>query len=108
MTQRLVHMTQQMVFALALAAMAWGCGSSSASVCEQACSAIQEACMSRAPDCVADCEADLVSCPDEMGAVLDCVLASELQCDPAQDQGLAEAPCQQEHAAVAACGADPF
>lgn len=101
-------MIERVVSGLALAVIAFGCSSSDASVCEQACGLIQQACMSAAADCVPDCADDLAECPDEMGAVLDCLLGSELQCDSAQDQGLAEAPCQQEHDAAEACGADPF
>ncbi|MFW2390472.1 MAG: hypothetical protein ACN4G0_19205 [Polyangiales bacterium] len=80
--------------------------------CQQACDAIETACMSTESDCGQDCTEDLADCPSEMGAVLDCVLAntSRLQCDPEEDQGLAEAPCEAEHMAVAAppCEKDPF
>lgn len=102
------------VFLLAIA----GCGSSSdgnGSVdqkCEQACQAIQAACMSTDSECGEECTEDLSDCPTEMDALLDCVIAnqSRLQCDPEQDQGLAEAPCEAEHAAVHAppCDKDPF
>lgn len=93
---------------MGLAMIAWGCDSSEASVCEQACNLIEEACMSTTSDCVDDCSADLDLCPDEMGAVLACLLTSELECDPEQDQGLAEAPCEEEHDAAELCGSDPF
>ncbi|MGB8331956.1 MAG: hypothetical protein WCE62_17655 [Polyangiales bacterium] len=102
-------MAKRTLSTMALAMIALGCGGSSdASVCEQACELIEEACMSTTPDCVEDCSQDLADCPDEMGAVLDCVAASELQCDPAQDQGLAAAPCEEEHDAAELCGSDPF
>jgi hypothetical protein len=101
-------------FLLAIAS----CGSSSndsGSIdqkCEQACQAIQAACMSAESDCGQECSEDLADCPTEMGAVLDCILAnqSQLQCDPEEDQGLAEAPCEAQHAAVhaAPCEKDPF
>lgn len=101
-------------FLLAIA----GCGSSSNESsginekCEQACQAIQAACMSAESDCGEECSEDLADCPVEMDAVLDCVLAnkSQLQCDPEEDQGLAEAPCEAEHTAVQEppCEKDPF
>lgn len=102
-------MTKRTLSTMALAMIALGCGGSSdASVCEQACDLIEDACMSTTADCVEDCSQDLADCPDEMGAVLDCVAASELQCDPTQDQGLAAAPCEDEHDAAELCGSDPF
>jgi hypothetical protein len=88
--------------------IALGCDSSVASVCEEACDLIEDACMSTTADCVEDCSADLDLCPDEMGAVLACLLVSDLECDPEQDQGLAEAPCEEEHDAAELCGSDPF
>ncbi|MDH3846039.1 MAG: hypothetical protein OES69_19020 [Myxococcales bacterium] len=103
-----VYMVERTLLIMALALSAFGCGSSDASVCRQACDLIEEACMSTTPDCVGECSEDLNDCPDEMGAVLDCLFASELQCDPGQDQGLAEAPCKAEHDATALCGKDPF
>jgi len=101
-------MIERTLLSTALAMIAFGCSSSDASVCERACGLIEEACMSTTSDCIEDCSEDLDGCPDEMSAVLDCVVASELQCDPEQDQGLAEAPCQEEHDAAELCGADPF
>lgn len=101
-------MTECTAVAIALAMLVVGCGSSDPSECEQACDRIEQACLGRESDCVDDCSEDLDECPDEMQAVLDCVLASELRCDPEQDQGLAEAPCQDEHDATELCGADPF
>lgn len=103
-------MNERTLLGMALAMIAFGCSSSDASpsVCQQACDLIEEACMSTASDCVGDCSADLAECPDEMSAVLDCLFANELQCDPEQDQGLAEAPCEDEHDAVEVCGPDPF
>lgn len=76
--------------------------------CESACAAIQAACASTEADCATDCTDDLNACPVEMGLVLDCVLASQLQCDPEQDQGLAREPCASEHTMVENCGNDPF
>jgi len=83
-----------------------GCGSSSG--CADACSRIESACNSTTADCVEDCEDDLDTCPAEMQALLDCLDSSVLECDPDQDQGLAEAPCEAEHAALSDCGADAF
>ena len=85
--------------------------------CEEVCTRIAAECpgvsQDDPADCVPDCLADIQNCPAEMQAVLDCVDATEgaLQCDPNQDQGLAEAPCDAEHAAVtdpAGCDRDPF
>lgn len=101
-------MMERILLSTALAMIVFGCNSSDASDCERACDLIEEACMSTTSDCVGDCSEDLGECPDEMSAVLDCVFASELQCDPEQDQGLAEAPCEEEHDAAELCGADPF
>ncbi|MGB5812156.1 MAG: hypothetical protein WBG86_16590, partial [Polyangiales bacterium] len=60
------------------------------------------------PDCVDDCVDDVERCPTQMDALFDCLAANTLQCDPDEDQGLAQAPCQPEHASVMECGADPF
>ena len=97
-----------LVTVLVLVFTTFGCGSSDASDCEQACDRIEDACMSTTSDCAEDCSEDLDECRDEMSAVLDCVLSSQLRCDPGQDQGLAEAPCQPEHDAAELCGVDPF
>ena len=102
------RMAKDILVAWVLVVTACGCGSSDVSECEAACTLIEAACMSTESDCVDDCSDDLDECPDEMSAVLDCVFTSVLQCDPEEDQGLAEAPCEQEHAAVKLCGADPF
>jgi len=101
------------VLLLAIAGCSSSDGSSSIDTkCQQACDAIEAACMSTESDCGGDCTEDLADCPSEMGAVLDCVLgnASRLQCDPEEDQGLAAAPCEAEHMAVAEppCEKDPF
>lgn len=76
--------------------------------CQQACASIQAACMSTEADCVGDCSSDFASCPVEMGILLDCIAGNAIQCDPEQDQGLAEDPCRTEHDMVQACGKDPF
>lgn len=101
-------MVDRTLLSMALVMIAFGCGSSDASVCEQACDLIEKACMSTESDCAQDCSEDLNECPDEMNAVLDCLVASELECDPEQDQGLAKAPCEAEHDAAEQCGSDPF
>lgn len=111
---RPLHLASLCAFLIAAAA----CGGSSNEnggtneKCNQACQAIQAACMSAESDCAEECTEDLADCPTEMGAVLDCMMANEgqLQCDPDEDQGLAEAPCEAEHAAVhaAPCEKDPF
>lgn len=101
-------MIERTLLGLALMMIAFGCDSSDASICTQACDLIEDACMSTSSDCVEDCSADLDLCPDEMGAVLACVLTSELECDPEEDQGLAKAPCEEEHDAAELCGSDPF
>ena len=110
---RLLHLAP--LCGVLVAAVACGSSSSDSGVnekCVQACDAIQDACGSAEADCGDDCASDLDACPAEMDAVLDCVLAnqSQLQCDADEDQGLAEAPCETEHAAVhaAPCKSDPF
>lgn len=108
---RKVRLTHVILVCALLAAA--GCSDSSstsamASQCEATCTVIEEACSSTTSDCAQDCEDDLDTCPTEMQAVLDCVNGSELQCDPEQDQGLAEAPCEAEHTALSVCGADAF
>ena len=103
-----VDMIERTLLSMALAMIAFGCGSSDASVCKRACDLIEEACMSTTSDCVGECSEDLDDCPFEMEALLDCLVANELQCDPEQDQGLAEAPCEEEHDATELCGKDPF
>lgn len=103
-------MKERALLLAAAAVMVVACGGSdeAPAVCVTACDRIEDACQSTTPDCVDDCADDLVNCGDEMLAVLDCVLVSELQCDADQDQGLAEAPCQAEHDAAEVCGSDPF
>ena len=101
-------MVKRLLFGTALAVVAAGCGSSDDSECEQACETIEQACSSTTSDCVSECSDDVDRCADEMDALFACIATSELRCDPGQDQGLAEAPCQTEHDAVNACGADPF
>jgi len=102
-------MIQRTLLSMALAMIALACGSSEPTICGQACDLIERACMSTTSDCARECAEDLADCPAEMMAVLDCVIAaSELQCDAGQDQGLAEAPCQEEHDATELCGKDPF
>ncbi len=102
-------MIQRTLLSTALALIAFACGSSEATICSQACDLIERACMSTTSDCARECAEDLADCPDEMMALLECVFAAtELQCDPGQDQGLAEAPCQEEHDATELCGKDPF
>ncbi|MEM7138659.1 MAG: hypothetical protein AAF500_18920 [Myxococcota bacterium] len=101
------------ITALACALLTVGaCGDSSNEApsqrCVDACVLIENACNSTTPDCAEDCQDDLDECPVEMNALLDCVEASVLQCDAAQDQGLAEAPCEADHAALEVCGADAF
>lgn len=76
--------------------------------CESACAAINSACMSIEDDCVSDCVGDFIDCAFEMGALLDCMEANPIQCDPNEDQGLAQAPCAFEHSQVEFCGKDPF
>ena len=43
-----------------------------------------------------------------MGALFDGLEANELQGDPDEDQGLAQAPCQAELTSVIQCSADPI
>ena len=91
-----------------LMALTFACSSSDSSECQDACNLIEQACGSTTEDCVDDCAEDLTDCPDEMTAVLDCVSMNQIQCDPGEDQGLAEAPCEEQHRAVESCGKDPF
>ncbi|MEM7435599.1 MAG: hypothetical protein AAF436_10645 [Myxococcota bacterium] len=90
-----------------------GCGDGSSAnppseQCVEACVRIEAACGSTTPDCASDCQDDLDRCPTEMGALLECVDANTIECDADQDQGLAEAPCEDDHAALGECGADAF
>jgi hypothetical protein len=59
-------------------------------------------------DCINDCEVDLYDCPEEMQALLDCHAATEMVCDPEEDQGIGHGECEAEHAGVQECGHDPF
>ncbi|MFT4624544.1 MAG: hypothetical protein ACI8PZ_003203 [Myxococcota bacterium] len=60
-------------------------------------------------DCVDDCLTDLDICPEPMGDVLECHGTHAIVCDDAEDQGIGQRGCVDQHAAVdAECGIDPF
>lgn len=107
-------MTRRMrALILVCVSFAWlGCGDDSndgpSTECIDACSRIEDACNSTTEDCAEDCQDDFNACPSEMQALLDCIDSSVLECDPDQDQGLAEAPCEAEHEALGVCGPDAF